>query len=89
VLDDTDEEEHMRGLMMETPLLIPSLVRHAAEYHGGREIVSRMLDGSIHRTTYAETYVRIQRLANALSAPCPRGSEERRLLDAMLLAAPR
>ena len=29
------------------------------------------------------------RLANALSALCPRGSEEKRLLDAMLLAAPR
>ena len=29
------------------------------------------------------------RLANALTALYPRGSEEKRLLDAMLLAAPR
>jgi putative DNA methylase len=29
------------------------------------------------------------RLANALSALYPRGSEEKRLLDAMLLAVPR
>ncbi len=29
------------------------------------------------------------RLANALSALYPKGSEEKRLLDAMLLAAPR
>ena len=28
-------------------------------------------------------------LANALSAFCPKGSEEKRFLDAMLLAAPR
>ena len=56
----------MRGLMMETPLLLTSLVRHAAINHGRREIVSRMDDGSIHRTDYATTYARIQRLANAL-----------------------
>ncbi len=30
-----------------------------------------------------------QRLSNALSGLYPRGSEEKRLLDAMLLAAPR
>jgi 3-(methylthio)propionyl---CoA ligase len=31
----------MRGLMMETPLMISSLLRHADEYHGDAEIVSR------------------------------------------------
>jgi len=30
-----------------------------------------------------------ERLANALTVLCPRGSEEKRLLDAMLLAVPR
>ncbi|MCH9013387.1 MAG: long-chain-fatty-acid--CoA ligase [Proteobacteria bacterium] len=59
-------ESAMRGLMMETPLLVTSLVRHAAINHGGREIVSRMHDGAIHRTDYAATYARIQCLANAL-----------------------
>ena len=56
----------MRGLMMDMPLMISSLLRYAADYHGDREIVSRMIDGSIHRTNYRETHKRAQRLANAL-----------------------
>jgi len=56
----------MRGLMMDTPLMISSLLQYAADYHGEREIVSRMLDGSIHRTNYRETHGRAQKLANAL-----------------------
>ena len=39
----------MRGLMMDTPLMISSLLRHAAINHGDREIVSRLTDGTIHR----------------------------------------
>ena len=57
----------MHGLMMETPLLITSLIKHAAAYHGDTEIVSRSVEGPIHRYTYAESYVRIQKLANALA----------------------
>ncbi len=56
----------MRGLMMDTPLMISSLLRHAAVNHGDREIVSRLTDGAIHRTNYGETHARTQRLANAL-----------------------
>ena len=56
----------MRGLMMDTPLMISSLIKYAAEYHGNREIVSRLMDGSIHRAGYRDTYARTQRLANAL-----------------------
>ncbi len=56
----------MRGLMMDTPLMISSLIKYAAEYHGNREIVSRLMDGSIHRANYRDTYARTQRLANAL-----------------------
>ncbi|MDP6954001.1 MAG: AMP-binding protein, partial [Alphaproteobacteria bacterium] len=56
----------MRGLMMDTPLMISSLLRHAAVNHPEREIVSRLTDGTIHRTNYGETYARTQRLANAL-----------------------
>ncbi len=56
----------MRGLMMDTPLMISSLLRHAAVNHGEREIVSRLTDGTIHRTNYGETHARTQRLANAL-----------------------
>jgi len=56
----------MKGLMMDTPLLITSLIRFAAEYHGDTEIVSRTLEGPLHRYTYSDAYQRIQKLANAL-----------------------
>ncbi len=56
----------MRGLMMDTPLLTESLIRFAAEYHTGAEIVSRSVEGPIHRYTYGESHARIQKLANAL-----------------------
>ncbi|WP_448208226.1 long-chain-fatty-acid--CoA ligase [Azospirillum sp. sgz302134] len=55
-------------MMMDTPLLVPSVLRHAADYHGDTEIVSRTVEGPIHRYTYAEAWRRSQRLANALSA---------------------
>ncbi|TPG57698.1 long-chain-fatty-acid--CoA ligase [Roseomonas nepalensis] len=58
----------MRGMMMDVPLLTTSIMRHAAEYHGDTEIVSRLPDGSIHRTDYARTWRRCGRLARALVA---------------------
>ena len=59
-------EETMRGLMSERQLLISTLIRHAARYHGDVEIVSRLVDGSLHRYTYAEAERRSRRLAKAL-----------------------
>ena len=56
----------MRGLMMDVPLSVSSILRHAAAYHGETEIVSRLADGDIHRTTYAATWARSQQLANGL-----------------------
>ena len=56
----------MKGLMMDTHLLITSLIRFAAQYHGDTEIVSRTLEGPLHRYTYSDAYLRIQKLANAL-----------------------
>ena len=56
----------MHGLMMETPLLITSIIRFAAQYHGGTEIVSRSVEGPIHRYTYADSYGRVCRLAHVL-----------------------
>jgi len=56
----------MRGLMMDRPLMIGSLLQYAAEYHGDTEIVSRTVEGPIHRYTYAEAEQRAKRLANAL-----------------------
>ncbi|MFQ5972645.1 MAG: 3-(methylthio)propionyl-CoA ligase, partial [Alphaproteobacteria bacterium] len=57
----------MRGLMMDTPLLVSSLLKHAATIHGDGEIVSRTVEGPIHRTTYADTHKRCKQLANALA----------------------
>ena len=56
----------MHGLMMNAPLLISSLIRHASEHHGDTEIVSRLTEGGIHRYTYADAHKRSRQLANAL-----------------------
>jgi len=56
----------MRGLMMNTPLLISSIAEHGAKYHGGREIVSVTADNPRHRYTYRECVGRAKQLANAL-----------------------
>jgi len=58
----------MRGLMMQTPLLISDLIQHAARFHGDTEIVSRRVEGDIHRTTYRALLGRVRKLANALIA---------------------
>lgn len=58
----------MQGLMMDTPLLVSSLIRHAAAVYGDQEIVSRTVEGPIHRYGYAEAHRRAQQLANALTA---------------------
>ncbi len=56
----------MHGLMMDQPLLISGLLQHAARHHGDTEIVSKNVDGSLHRYGYRDALVRTQRLANAL-----------------------
>jgi 3-(methylthio)propionyl---CoA ligase len=56
----------MRGLMSERPLLVSSLIEHAARYHGDIEIVSRLVNGTIHRYGYADAARRSKQLANAL-----------------------
>jgi acyl-CoA synthetase (AMP-forming)/AMP-acid ligase II len=58
----------MQGLMMDVPLLISSLIRHADRYHGDTEIVSRLVEGGIHRYTYRDAHRRARQLANALTA---------------------
>ncbi|MDE2008350.1 MAG: long-chain-fatty-acid--CoA ligase [Rhodospirillales bacterium] len=52
--------------MQPHPLLISSLLAHAARHHGAAEIVSRTEEGAIHRTTWAATERRARRLARAL-----------------------
>jgi len=56
----------MQGLMMDQPLLISGLIRHAERHHGATEIVSKTLEGGLHRYTYADAARRARKLANAL-----------------------
>ena len=57
----------MNGLMMQQPLLISSLLVHAERHHGEQEVVSRRVEGDIHRTTYRELAARARRMANGLA----------------------
>jgi len=45
---------------------VDKILDHAAQWHGGREIVGRSVEGPIVRTTYAEVRRRAKRLSNAL-----------------------
>jgi fatty-acyl-CoA synthase len=57
----------MLGLMQDWPLLIHRIIDHAAAQNGGREVISRSVEGPIHRTTYAEVRRRALRVAKRLS----------------------
>ena len=57
----------LRGLMMDEPLLVSSLIVHADRFHGDTEIVSRTVEGPIHRETYREAHRRARALAQALA----------------------
>lgn len=56
----------MQGLMQSRQLLISSLIEFAARHHRDAEIVSRRVEGDIHRYTYTELAQRSKQLANAL-----------------------
>ena len=56
----------MLGLMQDFPLLVHRVLDHAARWHGATEIVSRSVEGPIHRTTYAELDRRSRALASAV-----------------------
>ena len=56
----------MLGLMQTQPLLVSTILTHAARHHGDGEIVSRTVEGDIHRTTWAATERRARRLVRAL-----------------------
>ncbi len=57
----------MKGLMMDTQLLISSIAQHAEKFHGDREIVSVTADNPRHRYTVRDAMARAKRLANALA----------------------
>ena len=56
----------MLGQMQCQPLLISSIIRYAARHHGRTEVVSKLADGSLHRSNYGEVERRSRRLAQAL-----------------------
>lgn len=56
------------GQMMDVPLLVSSIITHAARCHGDTEIVSRRVEGDLHRYTYRDAERRARQLAQALGA---------------------
>ncbi|HBK90136.1 MAG TPA: long-chain fatty acid--CoA ligase, partial [Parvularcula sp.] len=58
----------MQGLMMDRPLLTTEILKHAARNFSKTEIVTRTVEGPIHRYTVSDSYRRIAQLANALKA---------------------
>lgn len=58
----------MLANMMDTQLLIIDLLRHACNRHPAQEVVSRRLEGDIHRSSYTQIWQRSSQLAHALNA---------------------
>ena len=56
----------MLGLMQNQPLLISSLIEFAERHHADGEVVSRRVEGDIHRYTYKEVGERSRQVANGL-----------------------
>jgi fatty-acyl-CoA synthase len=56
----------LRGLMMDRPLLVSSVIDYGAEVYPDVEIVSQTIEGGLHRYGYRASRERIGRLANAL-----------------------
>jgi 3-(methylthio)propionyl---CoA ligase len=57
----------MLGLMQDWPLLCHRIIDHAAIQHGNREVVSRSVEGPIHRTTFGEVRKRALKVAQRLA----------------------
>ena len=58
----------MLALMMDRALNLSSILEYAATYHPSREIVTRTVEGPIHRYTYADALARAKQMAKALLA---------------------
>jgi fatty-acyl-CoA synthase len=56
----------MQGLMQDWPLRLHRIIDHAAIHHGARQIVSRSVEGPIHRTDYRNVCTRARRLTGRL-----------------------
>ncbi len=58
---------HLMGQMMDMPLMISSLIVHAARHSADTEIVSKRAEGDIHRYTYKDCELRSRKLAQAFA----------------------
>ena len=56
----------MLGLMQNQQLMISSLIEHANRHHREGEIVSRRVEGDLHRCTYQDIAARSRQVAHAL-----------------------
>ncbi len=56
----------IRGGMQDWPLRVHTILDHAERMHGAREVVTRTIEGPIHRTNYAEVSRRARQLSSAL-----------------------
>ncbi|CAG9214123.1 3-methylmercaptopropionyl-CoA ligase [Paraburkholderia sabiae] len=56
------------GQMMDVPLTVSSLLAHASRHFGTTEIVSKRIEGDVHRYTYRDCERRAKQLAQALMA---------------------
>jgi len=52
----------MLGQMMDRPLLISGILRHAEQQHPRQEIVSLTVDHARHRYTFREAFARTRKL---------------------------
>ncbi|MXU65380.1 long-chain-fatty-acid--CoA ligase [Oceanomicrobium pacificus] len=56
----------MHNLMQSYPLRVSEIIDHAARYHGNRPVLTRLQDGTIEETRYADVRTGAMRLAQAL-----------------------
>ncbi len=68
VLIDYKKGDPMLGLMQQQALLISSLIDFADKHHADSEVVSRRVEGDIHRYTWSDVARRSRQVANALDA---------------------
>jgi fatty-acyl-CoA synthase len=57
----------LKGQMMQMPLMISSLIKHAARHAADTEIVSKRVEGDVHRYTYRDAELRSRKLAQGLA----------------------
>jgi 3-(methylthio)propionyl---CoA ligase len=56
----------MLGIMQDRPLLISSIITHAERFHAETAIISRRVEGDLHRTDWGTVAKRAKRMAGAL-----------------------